>query len=143
MPTTHARSLLARRSFLCRAAACTGLLLPVGAGCRRPEDRLKVQVELQAMPQPPEVGAAFWRARIRDSAGRAVSGAVVEIEATMTHPGMTPVLRGAREAAPGTYEAEGEWTMAGDWVVTVRGELPNGTRFESTVPVSGVRPPRQ
>ncbi len=55
----------------------------------------------------------------------------------MTHAGMQPVLADAGSGADGVYPADFEWTMSGDWVVTVTAALPDGRtalrRFDLTV----------
>ena len=47
----------------------------------------------------------------------------------MSHPGMTPVVTGVIERSPGDYEALMQFSMAGDWVLVLTGELPGGGRF--------------
>jgi hypothetical protein len=65
--------------------------------------------------------------------GVPVSGATLEIEGNMTHAGMEPVFATATEVAPGDYRAPLEWTMGGDWFLTVHGILPDGTEFEQQI----------
>jgi hypothetical protein len=65
--------------------------------------------------------------------GVPVSGATLEIEGNMTHAGMEPVFATAIEFAPGDYRAPLEWTMGGDWFLTVHGTLPDGTEFEQQI----------
>jgi len=65
--------------------------------------------------------------------GQLVSGAALEIEGNMTHAGMEPVFATATEVAPGDYRALLEWTMGGDWLLTIRGTLPDGTVIEQQV----------
>jgi hypothetical protein len=62
--------------------------------------------------------------------GDVVSGAMLEVEGNMTHAGMEPVFTGVTEVAPGDYRAPLEWTMGGDWLLTIRGTLPDGTVIE-------------
>ena len=68
-----------------------------------------------------------------DQNGQPVSGARLEIEGNMTHAGMEPIFVTAMETAPGEYRAPLEWTMGGEWVLTVRGTLPDGTTVEKQV----------
>jgi hypothetical protein len=65
--------------------------------------------------------------------GVPVSGATLEIEGNMTHAGMEPVFATATEVAPGDYRVPLEWTMGGDWFLTVHGTLPDGTEFEQQI----------
>lgn len=65
--------------------------------------------------------------------GTPVSGAILEVEGNMTHAGMEPIFVSAIEVAPGDYRAPLEWTMGGDWILTIRGTLPDGTEIEQQV----------
>jgi hypothetical protein len=110
------------------------------AGCRpRPEARDGVSVEHEINPQPPRVGTARVALRVRDAAGRPLSGARVTLEGNMSHAGMRPVFGEARESEPGRYESALEFTMGGDWVVLVRLTLPDGRKIERQFDVKGVQ----
>lgn len=114
-------------------AACSrrGAAGPTGA----------VQVDLvEVRPEPAQVGQATLVLRLTDAAGAPVEGAKVEVKGDMTHPGMVPVLGEARDLGGGLYEVPFEWTMAGDWVLTVSGTLPDGQIFETRFQIS-VRAP--
>jgi hypothetical protein len=52
---------------------------------------------------------------------------------------MRPVFAEAQEPEPGRYRTELEFTMAGDWVVLVRLDLPDGRRIERQFDVKGVQ----
>ena len=65
--------------------------------------------------------------------GSPVRGATLEIEGNMTHAGMEPLFARAAETKPGEYRAPLEWTMGGDWLLIVRGVLPDGTVIEHRV----------
>jgi hypothetical protein len=65
--------------------------------------------------------------------GTPVSGATLEIEGNMTHAGMEPLFVRVTEAAPGDYRAPLDWTMGGEWLLTIRGTLPDGTAIEQRV----------
>ncbi len=109
--------------------ACTrrGAAGPTGA----------VQVDLvEVQPQPAQVGQATLVLRLTDAAGAPVEGAQVEVKGDMTHPGMVPALAEARDLGGGLYEVPFEWTMAGDWVLTVSGTLPDGPVFETQFQIS-------
>jgi hypothetical protein len=65
--------------------------------------------------------------------GEPVSGATLAIEGNMTHAGMEPLFVNVTETAPGDYRAPLEWNMGGEWLLTVRGTLPDGTAIEQRV----------
>jgi hypothetical protein len=116
---------------------CAGIFL---AGCRQPaEPRDGVSIEHEIAPWPPRVGKATVTLRVREASGRPLSGARVRLEANMTHAGMRPVFAEARESEPGRYRSELEFTMAGDWVITVRLALPDGRELEREIDVKGVK----
>jgi len=72
-----------------------------------------------------------------DRAGRPVE-APLNIEANMSHAGMVPVFTTARREQPGRYSARFDFTMAGDWFVTLRSRLPNGAEFTRDIAIAGV-----
>ncbi len=85
-----------------------------------------LQIELTADPNEPTIGPARWRVTLTDTAGAPVEGASVALRGDMTHAGMAPVEAAATEQGDGVYLANFEWTMAGDWIVTVTAGLPDG-----------------
>jgi hypothetical protein len=116
---------------------CAGLFL---SGCRaRPEPKSDINVEHEVLPDPPVVGRSTITLRVREATGRPLSGARVELEGNMTHAGMRPVFARARESAAGLYWSDFEFTMGGDWVITVRMTLPDGRTLEREFNVKGVR----
>ena len=81
------------------------------------------------------------RIALRDSATDApVGGARLQLEGHMSHPGMTPVIASVTERAPGEYEAQLRFSMTGDWVLVLTGEMPGGARVTKQLEVVGVRP---
>ena len=116
------------------------MVVLLGSGCGR-ESRnassANAQISLTAIPFPAAVGAvALGDPGLQISAGQPISDAALSIKGDMTHAGMVPVLAEVQGGdAEGYYQVPIEWTMAGDWVVTVEVTLANGTsaqkRFES------------
>lgn len=117
-----------RTSF---AAGLLLLILLVG-GCRqsRQAATADLQIDVAPVPFPAVVGPSRLVVRVRDAAGAPVDDATLAIKGDMTHAGMEPVLANAAGGSNGTYEMPFEWTMAGDWVVTVRAALPDGRTAE-------------
>ena len=113
------------------------------AGCQRASRQSEVdqapdvRVILIVEPDPPAVGTARITITLADAAGQPIEGATVQLRGDMTHAGMQPVLTDAGSGADGVYPADFEWTMSGDWVVTVTAALPDGRtalrRFDLTV----------
>ena len=109
-------------------------------GCHRTADTAAVSIEHEIKPQPTQVGISTLGLKLTDPNGDPVSGARIQVEATMAHPGMRPVFNEARETAVGKYETSVEFMMAGDWVVLLHITLPDGRQLERRFDVKGVRP---
>jgi hypothetical protein len=131
------RAAVAAGSFLLGLAVC---LLPA---CRpRAETASEIALSWTIAPHPPAVGPARFLLMLTDkSTGQLVSGARVQIEGNMSHPGMQPVFGAAREVVHGRYEAKLELTMAGDWIVLVDATLPDGRTVRRQMELPGVRAP--
>ena len=115
------------------------LLLLFLVGCRgSAADLPDINVDVALTPNPPQVGQTQVVLTLTDATGQSISGAEVELEGNMSHAGMAPVLTKATEVAPGRYEAPLEFTMAGDWFISVRTTLPDGRKLERQVDVPGV-----
>jgi hypothetical protein len=119
------------------------LFLLLGSGCGRESRKASAsnaQISLTAIPFPAAVGESRLVIRVTDFADTPVSDAALSIKGDMTHAGMVPVIaevRGGDE--DGYYNVPFEWTMAGDWIVTVEATLSDGThakeRFDLSVVV--------
>jgi hypothetical protein len=121
------------------AAVIVGMLAAAG-GCRG-DAREDVRVQWAIEPAPPVTGAGtVARITLRDARHRPVRGARLQLEAHMSHPGMTPVVAAVRERGNGVYEAHLQFSMAGDWVLVIAGELPDGGRITKSLEINGVRP---
>ena len=118
------------------------LLLAISMlGCQRAgSGDAAFSVRWTLTPDPPRVGPATFSLTLTDSTtGRPASGARVQLEGNMTHPGMQPVFSAAREIAPGRYEAPLALSMGGDWFVLIDATFPDGRRLHRQVSVPGVR----
>lgn len=112
-----------------RARAFAALVaLALGVGCARGgADDGHLTVAWRLPPQHPAVGReAVGTVTLTTAAAEPVPGAILDIEAHMSHPGMAPVVARATEQAPGVYQAHLAFTMAGDWIVVVSGTLADG-----------------
>ena len=108
------------------------VVIILGSGCgreRRNASSPNAQIRLTAIPFPAAVGESRLVILILDLAGQPLSDASLSIKGDMTHAGMVPVLAEAQGGdADGYYNVPFEWTMAGDWIVTVEAVLSDGTR---------------
>jgi hypothetical protein len=99
-------------------------------GCQRisqqPDSAADVNVALSVQPDPPGVGPSRLTISLTDAQGAPIEGARLQIKGDMTHAGMQPVLAEVEEGIGGSYETPFEWTMGGDWIVTVSAALPDG-----------------
>ena len=89
-----------------------------------------------------DVGKTDLMITLQDNAGNPVNDATVSIKGDMSHAGMQPVLGESSSATNGVYTIPYEWTMAGDWFVTIDVNFADGTstfeRFEfNNIGVSG------
>jgi hypothetical protein len=103
-------------------------LLALG-GCRENLDRGDpgLILDVAISPTPPAVGPARLIITLEDTAGAPVAGATIVVEGNMSHAGMIPVMDTARVEAAGRYGISAfEFTMAGDWILTLRAQLPDG-----------------
>lgn len=122
---------MAMARLLTLAAALVLLVTACSRGSDSSNDDL--DAVLAIVPSPAAVGQAQLTLRLSDAAGAPVSGATLEIEGNMSHAGMQPVFVETVEDAPGRYASQGfEFTMAGDWIITITGELADGSDFERT-----------
>ncbi len=98
-----------------------------------------IQLDLNITPDPPEMGPAVIEITLRDAEGDPIEDAELEIEGNMSHARMEPVLVETTSDGAGTYVTEGfEFTMGGDWVITVTGTLADGRELRRTFDLSGV-----
>ncbi len=90
---------------------------------------------------PPEPGASYLQVRVTDAAGAPVTDAQVSLEGNMNHAGMVPVISAAVSddadgIADGVYQVPFEFTMLGDWIITVSVTAADGATASTDVDVS-------
>jgi hypothetical protein len=109
------------------------------AGCSRSGPDVTVTWTL-APPRPIAEAELVVRLALRNPDGTPVSGAKLQCEAQMTHPGMAPIVGAVVERGQGVYETRLRLSMPGDWVLVASGMLPDGRRVSSYNQVPGVEP---
>ena len=112
----------------------------LAAGCGRiqtdrPAEVTDLSVDFAVEPAAPAVGSAQLRITLTDGQGQPVDDATLNIEGNMTHAGMTPVFAQASGGDNGQYLVPFEWTMGGDWIVTVEVTLADGRVVTRQFPV--------
>jgi YtkA-like len=132
-----------RREQLVAAAFFCGIL---NAACDRfprepgPPPVNDVTVEWKMTPTPTGVGVVtLAEVTLRDGERRPVRGATLQVEGHMSHPGMAPVIVQATERSEGVYAAQLQFSMNGEWIVIVTGNLSDGRRLSRRVAVANVK----
>lgn len=109
--------------------ACAPLPAPAGEGGH--QDAL----HLHLIPPAAGMDGTGLTVYVADAAGMPVTDATVQVEGDMNHAGMVPVIGEpvadeADGAADGFYHIPFQFTMMGDWILTVVVERADGTRLE-------------
>ena len=100
---------------------------------------MPVVINSEVSPQPVRVGPVTITIRISDFSAKPISGARIQLEGDMSHPGMAPVMGDTKEIESGRYQGVLQLNMAGDWVVLAHVILADGRKLEPQINVSGVQ----
>jgi len=84
------------------------------------------------------VGKTDLQVTITDQDGTEIHDANISIKGNMTHAGMQPVLGGSSTAVDGVYIIPYEWTMAGDWFVTIDVTFADGSTATEWFDFNGI-----
>jgi len=102
-----------------------------------------LNIELAVDPQQPKPNTpAKFVATITDLQGKPIEGADVKASLTMKQMDMGKNEVTLANKGAGRYEGEGQFTMAGDWEVTVLAQH-HDHRGRKTFPAKSVLPPPQ
>jgi hypothetical protein len=105
------------------------------AACRQsaqPTPTTAVEIDLAVEPTPIAAGDATLVVTLRAADGTPIEGALVSVRGDMNHAGMSPVLGETSAGENGVYRVPFEFTMTGDWIVTVTAALPGGGESAET-----------
>lgn len=102
------------------------LLLLIACGGRNSQQTNDDDIRLIVAIGSTTVGQTSLIVTVTDAAGSPINNATISVKGDMSHAGMVPVLAEATNAENGVYEMPFEWTMGGDWVVTVEATLSDG-----------------
>lgn len=135
--TTMTASTPCFRGRLATAALLAAALLLIGCSrqSQQPDPAPQIQAQVRVDPAPARMGEAQLELKINGEDGRPVEGAKVSVRGDMSHAGMVPVFGSAEEVGDGVYLAPFEWTMGGDWIVSVIIEMPDGTVTTRQIPI--------
>ena len=116
----------------------TFALLLAACGGRNSANQNNHNYNIEVSAASTQVGTTDLMVTIKDGDGQPVNDATVNIKGDMSHAGMQPVLGESSSATGGMYTIPYEWTMAGDWFVTVDVTLADGTVISERVDFSGI-----
>jgi hypothetical protein len=93
-----------------------------------------LKIELVEPLFPSAIGKETLNIRVFDANNQPIDNAKITVRGDMTHAGMIPIMAETENGNKGLYQLPLEWSMSGDWIVTVQVTLPDGTVAEQTFP---------
>jgi hypothetical protein len=106
------------------------------AGCRQSAQNATAEIDIDLRAESLTTGETVLVVTLTDASGQPVSAQKVEVRGDMTHAGMQPVLAESSDGDSGEYEIPFEWTMSGDWIVTVKATMADGAVAEERFDLS-------
>ncbi len=106
------------------------------AGCRQSAQTSTADISIALRAESLAVGETTLHITLTDASGQPVSAQKIELRGDMTHAGMQPVLAASSTGENGVYDLPFEWTMSGDWIVTVKVTMADGTVAEKRFDLS-------
>ncbi len=108
-------------------------------GCRKPADSAQdISINESIAPRPVHTGTEAISFQLTNAMHQPVTGAHIQVEGDMSHPGMAPMFADAVEVSPGVYKTPLNFNMGGDWVVLFHITLSDGRKLERQMNVKGV-----
>ncbi len=99
-----------------------------------------VKITYEPDRNPAVLGEANVAVTLTNANGQPITDAVVDVVGDMTHAGMMPISGKGTLGENGQYIVPLEWTMAGDWIVTVTVTLSDGSQYEQQFDQAVVMP---
>ncbi len=103
-------------------------------------DESPVHIVYASDRYPAVAGDATVTVALADQEGIPITNANVQVTGEMAHHGMLPISGTGEHTANGQYVVPMRWTMAGDWIVTVKVTLANGDQIEQVFDQQVVMP---
>jgi hypothetical protein len=111
------------------------------ASCSIPGTRATdVLTVVQVPPSPVVEAETVVGVKLVDRVGKVFDGAILRVEAHMTHPGMAPVVSQVVDEGKGAYSVRVRFPMAGAWVLRLKGELADRRTIDQQLCEITVRP---
>ncbi len=122
----------------CRESAQTATVLPEDTRSLLTEDTpaptsvqsATIQVDLSTEPNPPAAGEGYVIVTVTDAAGQPVDVLSLRVRGDMTHAGMIPEFGVAEESANGVNRVPFNFSMGGDWILSVEITMPDESAIE-------------
>ncbi len=118
------------------------VLLTLLAACGADEPSAPgAELQITLDPAPGGLAGDYLRVHLADAAGAPITDAQVALEGNMSHAGMAPVFADAVRddadgSSDGSYQLPFQFTMLGDWIITVNITLADGTTVTRDIDVA-------
>ncbi len=130
------------RLFVLLLSVISTLFLMVSLGaCNRTNDNAAAAgLYVTLLPAAEGIQGEHLIVKIVDDEGLPVTDVTVSLEGNMTHAGMVPVLTesvwdGADGSEDGVYRIPFQFSMLGDWIISVKIEDRDGESFSQEIDV--------
>ena len=124
-------------------AAAVVLIIVLAACAAQPAapETTSPGISVTLIPNPAGAEGDTVTVQLSAANGQPITGAQVTIEGNMTHPGMVPVVSDpvgddVDGAAGGSYTVPFQFSMLGDWILTVSATLADGSTASQDIPVA-------
>lgn len=105
------------------------------------ENAANADLQISLIPAPGGISGAYLQVQLADATGAPITDAQVQVEGNMNHAGMAPVFVDAVSddadgSSDGIYQLPFQFTMLGDWIITVEVTLADGTTVTRDIEVT-------